>query len=87
MSSLLKELGSDPETLFSFDVFTEHWKKYRKYGLFWSLLALKFALVNNEDLCDSPDKRIDQIINNQSNEKYTKRIKDVIEHFVDNNYI
>lgn len=84
----MKELGSNPQTVFTFKDFMEQWKKYRKYGLLWSLWVLKFALADTEKLSDSPDERLQQIVNNcQKGGEYSNRAKNIVEHFVNNDFI
>lgn len=84
----MKELGSNPQTVFSFEDFMEHWSKYRKYGLLWSLWVLKFALADTEELSDSADERLQQIVNNcQKGGDYFNRARIIVEHFVNNNFI
>lgn len=92
----IRDLGSDPEQLIPFEVLKDHWKLYSKYGLLMSSLVLKictqerdeimeFAEVmeetNGEDMLHGFTKK------GKHDDLYNQRLKDLLEHMIDNEYI
>lgn len=85
LSDFLKQLGSDPEKVFPFEVLQRHWKKYRKFGLTMSLFIFRFTLceedeavtLTGENYADGFGKDV------SSQKEQDRRVTDVVKHFVE----
>ncbi|KAJ8925787.1 hypothetical protein NQ315_009637 [Exocentrus adspersus] len=84
-STTVKELGCDPEELFSFSALKDHWKKYSLYGVFMLVFSLHVILSDkeelpsdfegNEDGTDFSDVKI------TNRDEYIKRLVAVLSHY------
>lgn len=87
-SSYLRELGSDPDKLFPFDVLQEHLKKYSVYGLYMAMLVLIIIISDTEEIPDvhnvaSNENVIDKFNFEPKNlENYNARIRGIVLDFV-----
>lgn len=88
-ATLLKELGSNPEKLFSFDDFMAQWKKYCKYGLTFTIVVLRLMLADKDDVPNTTsDEMLGAFSTSFKNERaYIQRCKDIVENFVNNDLI
>lgn len=48
-SVFLRELGSDPDALYPFEVYMNHWKKYGKFGIALILFALRIIISEEHE--------------------------------------
>lgn len=83
-SDYLRELGSDPDSLFPFDVFLKYWRKFRKFGLALALFGLRFVIAEEGEIPELLTMEgLDQAVNSDmSNQKeQDKRVIDVVRHF------
>lgn len=46
----MKELGSDPDEVFPYETFLEHWKKYSLFGFSIAPMSMKMLFADDSDL-------------------------------------
>ncbi|KAB0801591.1 hypothetical protein PPYR_03777 [Photinus pyralis] len=86
--SFLKELGSDADKLFPFDVLQEHLKKYCVYGLCMAVIVLLILISDTEEIPDihnisSNEHVMDKLNYEPKNiEVYNSRVRDIIFDFI-----
>lgn len=87
LSDFLRQLGSDPDVLFPFEVLLEHWAKHRKFGLAMSLFVFRFMLAEeDETLCLTKEALEDGMKIVMTNQReHDRRLTDVLKHFVESN--
>ncbi|GJQ82627.1 hypothetical protein Trydic_g19648 [Trypoxylus dichotomus] len=96
LSGQIKQLGSDPETLYPEEVFRSQWKRYSLYGLATSFFQLKFMLakpdevprmdnVYSKNIRDGEKMGVFEKYDNQ--EEYMSRLRRLGHFMVDNDYI
>lgn len=85
-SDFLKELGSDPEKVLPFEIFMEHWKRYRRYGLALGLFGFRFMLSEDDETVTlKKDEYAAGFLREMANqEEQDRRVTDVVKHFVEN---
>lgn len=94
LSSNLRMLGSDPDILYPYSKFKDHWRKYSRYGLILALLVIKNVLTESDEV-----ELLDKIMTDGKNmcevfmfrirkdKIYKERIRDVIVHFAKNGFL
>ncbi|XP_022920826.2 uncharacterized protein [Onthophagus taurus] len=89
-----RNLGSDPNELYPFEVLKEHWRKYSKYGLGMAFLLVKAMLYDKDEAPDlakslEGDKIDANIFNNKTRHQdvYDRKMKDIFRHFIVNKFI
>lgn len=90
LSNAIRRLGSDPNTLYSYDVFTKDVKKYAKYGLLMALVITQLLVVDQTDFnnLDEISQKTDgsadfvQSIKGNTEIKYKQRIRDILDTFL-----
>ncbi|KAF2904584.1 hypothetical protein ILUMI_01582 [Ignelater luminosus] len=94
LSDFVAELGSNPKKLFPYRILEEHWKKYAKYGLIMSVIAIHAMLTEKEETIDLGNvAESEGSISNAFNyeikniDEYNNRIKHIILHFYVNNFL
>ncbi|XP_060534510.1 uncharacterized protein LOC132706930 [Cylas formicarius] len=89
LSRNLKELGCDPEEVFSYETLMQQWKKYAKFGIFIGIMLLKAMLSDADEVPELGDmKDGDNLANmftfgEEKEQQYRKRAIDVVEFLVD----
>lgn len=86
LSDFLKELGSDPDSVFPFDVFMMQWKKYRKFGLAMGLVGFRFMLTEQDEVPELTTKEIleQSLVRDIANQKeQDRRVIDMVRYFVE----
>lgn len=88
-SEFLKELGSDPDKVFSMSVLKEHWQKYSKFGLILANVLLIFmSLDEGESFSIAEDEFAKVFVTPIKNQELcNQRSIDVITHFAEKNII
>ena len=93
LSETVKKLGSDLVNVYPFEVFLDHWKKYSSIGLLFALSGIKF-LVNDSEMVNVAEimktgKTLGQAMRTEDsmNDECRRRIRDLVFHFVENEYI
>ncbi|KAF2901782.1 hypothetical protein ILUMI_04398 [Ignelater luminosus] len=90
----LSVLGSNAESLYPFSVYKEHWKRYATYGLFLSSLDHHAKLSEDNEVVSfaevlekygSMEEAFEYEIANIN--EYKNRMKAIVEHFIDNNFL
>lgn len=90
------KLGSDIDKLFPYDVFMEHMQKFGKYGLAIATMLLHLMTSEVEEVPDMneifEDGNNENIVSaftykSKNEQYYQKRIRDVIIHQIEKNYI
>ncbi|KAF2904038.1 hypothetical protein ILUMI_02135 [Ignelater luminosus] len=88
LSSFLRELGSDPDKLFPFEVLQEHLKKFSVFGLYMSMTIL-YAI--NSEVEEIPDfhnmANLDELVEglkfeSKNIERYNARMRGAILDFI-----
>ncbi|KAF2901786.1 hypothetical protein ILUMI_04402 [Ignelater luminosus] len=94
LSLYLKKLGSNPDKVYPHAIFQEQWKKYSKFGLICSMVLIHMLVSKQDEVIDFTDitesgqSLVDAFNYDIENlEVYNNRVRDVILHFVDNEYI
>lgn len=84
LSSFLRELGSDPDKLFPFEVLQEHLKKFCVFGLFVAITILYGVISEAEELPDFNNMTglEDLHIESKNVQWYNTRIRGVILDFI-----
>lgn len=89
LSKRIKELGSDPNTLYPFSSFEEEWKTFALYSLGLALFTIKVILCKKENTPNLEDKLTDgEAIREAFNavsgdeEEYLTRGKYIIRHLI-----
>ncbi|XP_018328617.1 uncharacterized protein LOC108739278 [Agrilus planipennis] len=82
LSRSIKSLGSNPDKLYSVNVFRKQLDEYMAYGLFFSAIGLKLLLTDKEDFPDlyqvvTIDNLTDAFSCNHS-DKFKKRMRDIL---------
>lgn len=86
LSNFLQELGSDPESVFPYDAFLKHWRKYRIFGLAVTLFALRFIMSEQNETLEfrSTEKLQHDLQYDMIHQKdQDKRVVDFIKHLVE----
>ncbi|XP_063244577.1 uncharacterized protein LOC134544681 [Bacillus rossius redtenbacheri] len=90
-SQFLRKLGSDPEKMFPYSAFKEHLSKFSQFGLAMALVAMPLFTAASEDTLgvehfgkETADEAFSKVA---CNERYLRRMGDVIEDMVDWNLI
>lgn len=92
LSSFLRELGSDPDKLFPFEVLQEHLKKFCVYGLYMAVMVLYLITSDVEDIpdihsiTDEDDAMEKWKFESRNIEKFNSRIRGVILDFIKYGY-
>lgn len=86
LSDFIRQLGSDPDTVYPFEVFMKHWKQFRNFGLAMSLFGFRFILSEEDEALSLTTKEeyangFTKTMANQ--EEQDRRVTDVIKHFVE----
>lgn len=89
LSSFLRQMRCDPEKLFPFEVFRQHWVKYAKYGLMTSFLLLHIMHLDSSEAPELTDEAFTGTFDKPIKEegKYKRRVVDVALHFIQNDFI
>ncbi|XP_022909654.2 uncharacterized protein [Onthophagus taurus] len=88
LSQRIAELGSDPEKLFPYHIFRDHWRKYSKFGLCMAFSVIKIQLFEKDEIPNilNPDTEITPTeafaVVLKSQDVYIKRLKDLLEYFI-----
>ncbi|KAF2904033.1 hypothetical protein ILUMI_02130 [Ignelater luminosus] len=84
LSSFLRELGSDPDKLFPFEVLQEHLKKFCIFGLFIAITIVYGMSSEAEDIPDIHNMtQLEELNFETSNiQKYYARIRGVVLDFI-----
>lgn len=61
--NFIKELGSDPEKLFPYDVFLNHWRRYNLFGFMLVPIMMKFLYCENSDINSENATNVDEYSN------------------------
>ncbi|XP_071053936.1 uncharacterized protein [Onthophagus taurus] len=84
LSERIRELGSDPNKVYPYNVFLEHWRKSAMFGLFMAFCVIKAQLVENDEIPNMMDESGDEFfgVKIKNQDKYNERIRDLIEYFI-----
>lgn len=81
LSKNIKEIGSCPEKLFSFQALRNHWRKYSAYGAILSPFIAMYCFIDKENTADFG---VCQTLKNATNKpEYMRRVVAVARHFVE----
>lgn len=89
LSDFLRQLGSDPEKVFPFEIFMKHWRQFRRFGLTMSLFGFRFILSEEDEVItlSKNDDYIESFQQEMKNQKeQDRRVTDIVKHFVENKY-
>lgn len=96
LSKTIQRLGSDPETLFSFDDLQNELKRFGRFAFLVSPLMLRIMLADPKDIRDYDELRSNEeelkniksygLSSADAEQAYGQRIKDVIGDLVDYGY-
>lgn len=96
LSKTIRDLGSDPEVLMPFEELKHHWKLYSVYGLMMSSMVLKICTQERDEIMEftevmdatnGEDMMAGLTKKGKHDKLYNQRLKDLIEHMMDNDYI
>lgn len=85
-SEFLRELGSDSDFVFPFDIFLKYWGRFSKFGMAMALFCLRFSIAEEGEIPQLlTTEGLDETVNSgMSNQKeQDKRVIDVVRHFVE----
>lgn len=88
-SDFLRELGSEPDKLFPYEIFLEHLKKFSAYGVIMSILVLHLMLSDSDEIPDMTNEKskIEEFNYESRNvDVYLARAKDVIRDVIKYEY-
>lgn len=74
LSRQIRKLGSDPEALYPYDVFEKEWKDHSKFGFAISFMITKTKLSGIRSTWERQNE-------------FSKRMKALAKHFIDNNFM
>ncbi|KAL3277108.1 hypothetical protein HHI36_012466 [Cryptolaemus montrouzieri] len=90
LSSSIRNLGSNPDELFTYEQLKQHWQKYSHIGIIISIVIIKLELL---DKADAPDmakltedgENVDDYLNVKvrNQEEYNRRILEIFTHYGD----
>lgn len=86
LSDFLKELGSDANVVFPFDVFMVQWRKYRRFGLAMAMFAFRFMFSEQDGVPDlTTNESLEQSLGKDmaNQEEQDRRVIDVVRYFVE----
>lgn len=94
LSTAIRDLGSDPDQLFSFDDFKNDLKKFGNFGIFYGLAMTQILFTDiphgdelTEDLTSSGKQKDVFAINDADNSsKHDKRINELLTDYFDMGY-
>ncbi|KAF2904589.1 hypothetical protein ILUMI_01587 [Ignelater luminosus] len=93
-SDYLRKLGSDPDKILPYSVLQEHWKKYSRYGLAFSIFVIHIMLTEKDEAIDlseeceagrSVTEAFDYEIKKM--DEFKERVRAIILHFVERKFI
>ncbi|GJQ82626.1 hypothetical protein Trydic_g19647 [Trypoxylus dichotomus] len=96
LSDQVKQLGSNPETLYPEKIFRSEWKRYSIYGLAMSFMQLKFMLATQDEVPRiesvyskniSSGEKMSVFPKYDNEEEYISRLRTLAQFMVDNDYI
>lgn len=90
LSEFIRELGSDPDILFPYEDFLNHWRRYRLLAFMTVPLIMKFLYCQNEDVkyenATNLDEFVAWIINVKIEDKdYEDRLIGICQRFLNDN--
>lgn len=90
----IKKLGSDPDVLYPFPVFEQHWKDNAKFGFYMGFVLIRIMLsekgehLNLENINFESMEGTDMFFSKiQNNDEYYRRMKIITDHMVANKYV
>ncbi|GJQ82640.1 hypothetical protein Trydic_g19658 [Trypoxylus dichotomus] len=90
----MEKLGSDPDTLYPFSVFEQHWKQHAKFGYYMGFMLIRMMLSEKEEQLDLEKIDFDNLSEAanvmpkiRNSEEYFRRMKILTEHMVSNGFI
>ncbi|KAK5642409.1 hypothetical protein RI129_008576 [Pyrocoelia pectoralis] len=90
LSTLLRQLGSDPEKLLPFDVLMSDLKQFAPFGLYGAIWIAALNMTESTDIPDLYNSTSEDMIIEQlsvaPNEAYMKKIREVVFDFVKYEY-
>ncbi|RZB73450.1 EcKinase, DUF1679, and/or APH domain containing protein [Asbolus verrucosus] len=88
LTEQLRELGSNSEEVFPFNILMSHWRKFSRFGLIFSSFILRFSLCEADDAPDFAEaaERGEDFLNNfyfavRDEDAYFKRVKHNLLHY------
>lgn len=87
LSKCLKQLGCDPAVEFSLRELKEHWKLYSLYGMLIAMVALTFALSDQDNAINfenADEQKIEKMYEDVKKKNYARmasRILPAIRHY------
>nr|XP_022903199.1 uncharacterized protein LOC111415673 [Onthophagus taurus] len=92
LTATIKQLGSDPNELYPKSVFDAHWKKYCVNGLNVALFLIRMMTTEAEEIPEYNDLSeamnvVEKMSFEPKNDGYKERVRDVVMHFYDKEYI
>lgn len=85
-SDFLRELGSNPEAVFPFEAFLNHWRKFRRFGLVLGIFGFRFILAEPDEAPAFTSGEYEQAFDAEvcNQEEINMRVTNVVKHFVKN---
>lgn len=74
LSRQIRNLGSDPEIVYSRHTFMKEWREHSQYGFAMAAILMKLKLSGIRSTWDRQ-------------QEFSKRMRALAEHFVDNNFV
>lgn len=96
LSRTIRDLGSNPEVLFPFEVLKHQWEIYAKFGLTMAVLNLKASIQEDDEVLDmtegleqsgGTDMLAGFTKDCRNEELYHQRLKELIIHMIDCKFI
>ncbi|KAK9872362.1 hypothetical protein WA026_017820 [Henosepilachna vigintioctopunctata] len=94
MSSMLKQFGVKVEEIISFQDLEQQWQIYSKFGMYTAILLIKMMLTKQEEapewkeMVKENKTQMDMFDLKISNEEeYNERVRNIVNHMVENNFI
>ncbi|XP_060526944.1 uncharacterized protein LOC132702376 [Cylas formicarius] len=94
LSGSLTELGCNPDRVFSFKTFTDHWHRYARFGYFTAVTSLKATMCDSRDAPETGSIKEgatwgDQIrfATYEKEAEYERRMSDVVDFMIESGFI
>lgn len=83
LSSTIKELGSDPETMYPKYLMEEHWKVFSRFSL---IMAILFLTRICDEIAQNTVDLIDGKVLNKE-ELLVQKVRPLLQHFIDKGFL
>lgn len=94
LSNQIKQMGNDPDKLYPLSLLKDEWQQYAKFGFCRAFLILKAMLGKTEELPGFDDTDMTEVLkrasvsgNLERDYEYIRRLRNLAEHFLLNDFI